>query len=180
MHKIRITKIAKEVNTSRGFDERGCYGMPCDDACCFGGCDVDKESYDLIIKHRDIIEKELAIKLDKFSKRRWSGDDDYLGSNSVESNEKITEQCIFHLPKRKGCALYKLVAEKNLPRRIIPTICRIYPLNWDRGLLYLNEDIPKTCNCTCNNSGKNILETQKKEIEDIFETSSIGFYTNSN
>ncbi|MFH1332165.1 MAG: hypothetical protein ABIH63_02670 [archaeon] len=171
MDKIRITKVAKEVNTCKGFDERTCYGTPCDDACCIGGCDIDKESHDLIIKHKGSIGKTLAITPKKFFKGKWSGDPDYLGGNSVESNENKTGQCIFHLPKGKGCALYKLVTEKNLPRRVIPTICRIYPLNWNRGVLYFEKDLEKTCNCACNKSDKNILETQKEEIEDIFEIS---------
>ncbi|MFH1211226.1 MAG: hypothetical protein V1645_04920 [archaeon] len=169
MNKIKITKISEEVYEQNGFDDRGCYGTPCNDLCCMGGCDVDKESYQLIMKNKDLIEKELGIKLDKHFKSEWSGDKDYLGGDSIETQKEIDKQCILHLQKGKGCVLYKLVNEKNLPRRMIPTICRLYPLNWNNELLYIDEDMEKTCNCTCNQSEKKILETQKKEIEDIFE-----------
>jgi hypothetical protein len=66
--------------------------------------------------------------------------------------------------------LYKLVNEKGLPRRLIPTICRLYPLTWGNQELFIAEDLYSKCNCTHKNcSSKNILETQKEEVEDIFD-----------
>jgi len=169
MNKIKITKISDEVYKQKGYDKRGCYNTKCDDKCCLGGCDMDKETYDLVIKHRKIIEKELGINLDKCFKNKWSGDKDYLGEDSIETAEGKNGLCIFHMPDRKCCVLYKLVIENNLPRRMIPSICRLYPLNWDNGLLYVYEDIEKSCNCQRddNRTKKNAFETQKNEMEDI-------------
>jgi hypothetical protein len=169
MNKIIIKKISKEVCEQNGFDNRGCYGTPCNDSCCIGGCDVDKESYDLIMENRKDIEQELGIKSKKFFKGKWSNDKDYLGENSIESQERTDGQCVFHLAEGKGCVLYKLVNEKKINRRMIPTICRVYPLNWDNGLLYIDGDMEKTCNCTCNQSKEKILKTQEKELDDVFD-----------
>jgi hypothetical protein len=170
MKKIRITKISEEAYSQKGFDQRGCYGTGCNDMCCVGGCDVDKEAYDIILKNRKIIEEELCIRIEDCFKKQWSGDKEYLGGNSIESQESESTMCIFHLKSRKGCILYKLVTEKKLPRRAIPTICRLYPLNWDNGKIYVDGEIEKVCNCLKDNkTTKTIIETQQKEMKDIFE-----------
>ncbi len=178
MDKIKITEIDKRVYLQKGYDGRGCYNTKCEDKCCLGGCDVDKESYDLIFENRTLIESELGINLDKCFRQGWSGDKEFLGGDSIWSEEHPTKSeeckfglCIFHIPDRKCCVLYKLVNEKSLPRRLIPTICRLYPLNWDKGKLYVYEDIEPSCNCSQeqNKTKKNAFEIQKHEIDEIFE-----------
>ena len=79
---------------------------------------------------------------------------------------------MFHLPKGKGCALYKLVHERQLPKRLVPSICRLYPLTWGGEELTLSDDFYPKCNCTHKNCGsRNILESQLEEVKDIFEFS---------
>ena len=172
MKKIKITRISGEVFSQRGFDEQGCIGSACQDMCCAYGADVDKESYDLIQEHRAKIERVSSSRFEDFFEQEWSGDKDFLGGNSIRSKVG-TAGCIFRLPGQKGCILFKLAADEDLPRRIIPSICRLFPLTWNNETLeyYAKEDIPATCSCLekKNSTERTIFETQQEAIDDIFE-----------
>jgi hypothetical protein len=170
--KIPIREIYAEVLQQRGFDERGCYGHNCDDACCRYGCDVDKEAYELIVRYGDAIRKEVGKSIAECFEESWSGDGEFLGGDSIESRV-YNGFCAFHEKAGKGCVLYRLVVERGLPRRIIPSICRLYPLSWGRGCLFMDDDCEVTCNClsTDNVSSRPLFETQRREIEDIFDLS---------
>ncbi len=130
--------------SQRGFDEQGCIGSACQDMCCAYGADVDKESYDLIQEHRAKIERVSSSRFEDFFEQEWSGDKDFLGGNSIRSKVGKAGSCVFRLPGQKGCILFKLAAEEDLPRRIIPSICRLFPLTWNKDTLeyYEKENIP--------------------------------------
>ena len=169
MNKIHITGIDKAVYSFRGIDKTGCYQTECDDECCKYGADVDKESYDLIFKYRRIVEREIGRRIESCFKKRWLNDSHYLGGNAVESRVGRSGFCMFHAVIGKGCVLYKLVHEKELPRRLIPSICRLYPLTWADGKLTIADDVYPTCNCMKKDAfAAGILATQKSEVEDIF------------
>jgi hypothetical protein len=171
MNKIKISTISRDVFYQKGFDDRGCYGCACQDTCCTHGCDVDRESYHLIFEYRELIEELVGVKLEDCFEENWSGDKEYLGGNSIRSKRGQSNFCIFNVHAGKGCILYHLVSEVKVPRRIIPSICRLYPLTWDNGGIGLEKDCEPTCNCLEkeNHSQSNIFETQKHEIKDIFE-----------
>jgi hypothetical protein len=172
MKKIKITRISDEVYSRKGFDESGCIGSPCADMCCAYGADVDKESYDLIRKHRDKIERISKVTFEDYFEKEWSGDRDFLGGNSIRSRVG-TAGCIFRVSGQKGCVLFKLAAEEHVPRRIIPSICRLFPLTWNNETLeyYEKENIPVTCTCRGrkNITERTLFETQQEAINDIFE-----------
>ncbi len=169
MKKIRISCIDKSVHSFRGIDGTGCFHTECNDECCRYGADIDKESYDLILKNRRIIEKEIGRKIETCFKKRWLDDEHYLGGNAIETKVGPSGFCMLHSSEGKGCALYKLVHENDLPRRMIPSICRLYPLTWADEHLTIADDIYPTCNCTKGDAfADSIFATQKKEIEDIF------------
>ena len=157
------------VHSFRGIDEDGCLLAECDDSCCKYGADVDKESYKLIYENKEVIEKKIGFSIDKCFKKRWLDDTHYLGGNAIETRVGSTGFCMFHDAKGKGCVLYKLVHEKNLSRRLIPSICRLYPLTWENGELIVTDDVYPSCNCMKKDKfAKSIFATQKKEIDDIF------------
>ena len=173
MKKIKITRIDDAVYAHRGFDEKGCIKSHCTDLCCEYGADVDKEAYALIKKHKKRIELQNATAFEDFFEEAWSGERDFLGGNSIRSRIGKEGGCIFRFPEQKGCILFKLAIEDGLPRRIIPSICRLFPLTWNNGTLeyYEREHVPQACNCleAQNREGRSIFETQKEAIDDIFE-----------
>ena len=168
-NKITITNISEEVLKKKGFDNSGCYGCACNDSCCRYGCDVDKESYDLIFQNREIIEKRIGIKLENCFEKEWSCDREYLGNNSIDT-KTIGSHCVFKLKDKRGCILFHLAFDNNISKRIIPSICRLYPLTWGGGELMITDDYEKDCSCLRedNKTSKTILETQMEQIKDIF------------
>ncbi|NUM37158.1 MAG: hypothetical protein HUU50_21655 [Candidatus Brocadiae bacterium] len=175
-NKIKILKISQKCYSQRGFDDRGCYGCKCDDSCCKYGADFDKTSYDLVIQYRHLIEPLIHQQIEKCFENNFSGDPEFLGQNSIRSLLGENGFCSFHKKNAKGCILYELALGKKIDKRIIPSICRLFPLSWFHGELLVyheqpNAVIPHDCNCieTENSTFKNILETQKNEILDIFD-----------
>jgi len=173
MKKIIITRIDGAVYAHRGFDENGCIKAQCTDMCCLYGADVDRETYELIKEHKARIERISGTTFEDFFENAWSGDKDFLGGNSIRSRLGKEGCCIFRFPEQKGCILFKLAIEDGLSRRIIPSICRLFPLTWNNETLeyYALEHVPQACNCleAQNREGRSIFETQKEAIEDIFE-----------
>ena len=175
MEKIKIKNISILCASHKGFDDRGCIGCNCDDSCCKFGADFDEEAYQFVIQHKDKIEKLIGVKIEDCFEKEIHKYSDYLGGQMRRSKMK-GRYCVFHKLNKKGCTLYQLVHEEKISPRILPTICKTFPLSWenDKILLY-NEQadsvIPIDCNCLeiANTSTKSILETQKDIIDDVFE-----------
>lgn len=174
--KIKISKISEKCYLQKGFDDRGCYGCDCNDSCCRYGADFDLESYKLVVLNKNLIEPLIGIKVDKCFEKKFSNDQEFLGKNSIRSLRAKNGFCVFHNKRDKGCILYELVGEKGLDRRIIPSICRLFPLTWADGELIVYDEqkdarIPGDCNCMEKRSvlSAGTLETQRKEINDIFD-----------
>jgi len=180
MAKIKISSISEQCHVQKGFGQDGCLGSNCDDACCRYGADFDRAAFDLVFSHRELVESLTEIKLEYCFEDEWSGYRDYLGGDSIRSNVGPGGYCVFHAPEGKGCVLYKLVFNHQVSRRILPSVCRLYPLTWDGGeLAVYNEsddgDIIEP-GCVCldpdKSSASNLLVTQKHEIADIFDLAS--------
>jgi hypothetical protein len=176
MNKIKINKIDKEVYKQPGFPTGpfdSCLHCHCGvnglgGTCCWEGADIDKEAYDLIIENKDELEKRIGQKISECFEKEWLEDTDFLGGKGIATKTK-NNTCIFRVSPKRGCEIIKLVVEKKLPRRMIPSTCRIYPLTWDEGRLFVREIEP---GCVClnldNKIKKSIFESQKSEIDDIF------------
>ncbi|MFA5856840.1 MAG: hypothetical protein WC867_05750 [Candidatus Pacearchaeota archaeon] len=175
MDKIKINHVSKLLFKKKGFAKNGCINADCKDGCCKNPADIDKETYELILKNKKAIEKILNRKIEDCFKKRWYNGN-FLGKKYIKSNTRKDGYCMFHLNEKKGCSLFKLVYEKGYDKRLIPTICRLFPITWtEDSLIYYDEIykgyIPKGCNCLDpNNKTKNsIYETQKDHIKDIFD-----------
>ena len=172
MNKIEITSISPDVYFQKGFDKQGCYRSSCRDECCVYGCDVDKVAYQLIFENRRAIETILGRELEDCFEDHWSYEEDFLGGNAIRSTVSERGYCTFHVPSGKGCALYQLVSEAGVSRRLVPSVCRLYPLTWVDGVLRLADDFEEfkgACNCNGDDASmQSLFETQRREIEDIF------------
>lgn len=188
MNKIKIHTVEEGVYKQKGFSDGpmvGCLNCPCGKdkkggACCRYGCDVDKESYELIYKNRKLVEKELGLgkaEFDECFEKKWSGDKEFFGGDSIRAKKsKKTGYCVFHYKDKKGCALVALVLKHKLNWRMVPTICKLYPITWGYGVLGIYEETSEamdfeTCDCNRvdNKTKKTVWETQKEYIEDIFD-----------
>lgn len=169
MEKIEIVEVAENIYTHKGFSDKGCYASCCNDNCCRKGCDMDKETFDLIVQHKDKVEGLLGFNLDACFEAEWSGKADFLGRNSI-STTVINGTCSFHVESGKGCVLWQMVCQYNCNRRIVPSTCRLYPITWDNGVMRIVDGIEQECNCIdpSNPTYSNLWETQKEAIKDIF------------
>jgi len=170
MEKIEIVQVSERLFTQKGFKEKGCYSSICMDACCRQGCDVDKETYDLILEHREDIERMLGRSLEQCFVQEWSGEADFLGKNSIASTI-INGTCPFHTIYGKGCVLWQMVLHDGCPRRMIPSTCRLYPVTWHNGVLDIVQNIEKDCSCLNQSDcgARNLWTSQLEAIEDIFQ-----------
>jgi len=172
--KIRITEIDPKTKTQKGLFGTGCYGSDCQDVCCVYGCDVDLATIKLIEKHRDLIEPLVEAKIEDCFKTPLKQDDDYIGGAYRETATREEDKtCAFKLKGRRGCSLFYLWATKKLPKRIVPTICRVYPITWHRGRLFVDTPLWKPCKCKeVTPKGAvipSLFETQKKEVMTLFD-----------
>jgi hypothetical protein len=175
-HKIKISKISEDCFTQKGFPEgpfNTCLTCKCGDsksggACCELGVHVDKESYDLIIQNKDYFEKKFNRKIEDCFEN-WTDDIEFLGKGGILT-KCLDGSCIFRTLSKNGCEIVNFALNNNVSKRIIPTACRIYPLSWDEGELFVCTP-EKHCVCSQknNNNKKSIYYTQKEELEDVFE-----------
>ncbi|MBI5642420.1 MAG: hypothetical protein HY954_02985 [Deltaproteobacteria bacterium] len=174
MKKIKITYVDPKTKTQNGLFGEGCYGSACEDECCEYGCDVDLATLKLIYKHKDLIEPLIKAKVENCFSTELKIDDDYIGGSyretAVRKKDKI---CAFHLVGKRGCSLFYLWATKKAPKRIVPTICRVYPITWHRGKLFIDRPLRKSCKCKDavpkGSKVPSLFETQKKEIRAVFD-----------
>lgn len=174
MKKIKITEIDPRTKTQKGLFGEGCYGSSCQDECCEYGCDVDLTTLKLIYKHKDQIEPLIKAKVEDCFATELKQDDDYIGGAYRETAvRKADKTCKFRLIDQRGCSLFYLWAKKGLPKKIVPTICRVYPITWHRGRLFV--DTPLRTGCKCKELTQkgavipSLFETQKKEIMALFD-----------
>ena len=169
MDRIDIWKVSDDVLYHKGFDQRGCYGSLCSDSCCRRGADVDRETFGLIMQHRQVIQARLGRDLEDCFEKEWMGQDDFLGKDCIATTV-IDGTCALHRRDGKGCVLFQVLSETQAPRRIVPSTCRLYPLTWNNGVIELFKGIEPTCNCldTANGGTRKLMETQKDAIDDIF------------
>lgn len=183
MNKIHIKKVAKEVYQQKGLPSTpfvSCLTCVCGDdkkggACCDGGVYMDKETLKILSKHKKELEKRTGVKFRECFFKRWSNDPNFLGGNGLLTRTK-NGTCVFRSKDKPGCEIVSMVFQKKLPARAIPSACRLYPVTWNYGKLCV-DDIRKNCLCIDkkNKTKKSIYETQKQEIEDIFDLSTAVF-----
>jgi hypothetical protein len=172
--KIKISHVESDTKTSKGLFGRGCMDARCEDICCEFGCDIDLATLKLIYRYRHMIEPLVKAKVEECFSTELKADDDYIGGAFRETAVRDSdERCAFHLVGRRGCSLYYLWGKKGLPKRIVPTICRTYPITWHRGRLFVDRPLRRTCKClerTPRDMKKvpSLYETQKREIRALF------------
>lgn len=177
MKKIKIDHVDPKLMKQQGLYGDGCYGSDCHSVCCEYGCDVDATTLKLIYRHKDLIEPLVRAKIEDCFSTPLKQDDDYIGGAFRETaTRKEDKTCAFRLRDgQKGCSLFYLWITKKLPKRIIPTICRTYPVTWHRGKLFIDTPLRSECVCKlkppADTIAPSLFDTQKKEVLALFEIS---------
>ncbi|MDH4227441.1 MAG: hypothetical protein OEV59_06780 [Deltaproteobacteria bacterium] len=175
IRKIKIHRVDEDIFLQKGLFGDGCYGSPCDDMCCRYGCDVDYSTLKVILKNRKKVEKLIGARIEDCFSTHVKVDDDYIGGAYAETRVRKEDNiCAFHLRGEKGCALFYLWKIKGVSKRIIPTICRTYPITWHRGFLTIDRPLRKQCKCLekygCKKTTPpSLYDTQKKEVHALFD-----------
>lgn len=172
--KILIKRVDPGVRTHKGLFGAGCVGSACKDDCCVWGCDVDLASLKLIMEHRAGIEPLIGARIEDCFSTELTEDDDYIGGSYRETAVRESDGlCAFHLAGKRGCSLFHMWAEKGVSKDIVPTICRVYPITWHRGSLFIDSPLFKTCKCKEDTPAgikiPSLFETQEKEILALFD-----------
>ncbi len=172
--RIKIRYVDPDIKTQRGLFGGGCMNAQCQDICCENGCDVDLAGLRLIYRYRHIIEPLIKAKIEDCFSTELKEDDDYIGGAYRETAVRESDgRCAFHLVGRKGCSLFYLWVKKRLPKRIVPTICRTYPITWHRGRLFVDRPLRRDCKCMEKRPQgikvPSLYETQKREIRALFD-----------
>lgn len=174
MKKIRITSVDPRTKTKQGLFGDGCYGSDCYSECCEFGCDVDLATLKVIERYKEEVESLVGAKLEDCFSTKLKEDDDYIGGAYRETAvRKKDKTCALRLKDQKGCSLFYLWAVKKAPKRIVPTICRVYPITWHRGKLFIDSPIRQGCVCKVKIpkglKAPSLFETQWKEIKALFD-----------
>lgn len=174
LDRIHIKKIDPSLKTHPGLFGGGCTGASCSDECCDLGCDVDVTSLEIILNYREFVEPLIKARIEDCFATPLIKDNDYIGGAYRSTMVRASDsRCAFHLHGGRGCALFSVWAQKNAPKEIVPTICRIYPATWHRGRLFIDSPLREKCKCLetppDNATMSSIFETQEKEILALFE-----------
>ncbi|MEE9614400.1 MAG: hypothetical protein V3W31_05525 [Thermodesulfobacteriota bacterium] len=172
--KIKIHYVDPDVHEQKGLFGSGCYESDCDDVCCEYGCDVDLGSLKLIHRYRHLIEPIIKAKIEDCFSTEIKADTDYIGGAFRETAVRESdERCAFHLIGKQGCSLFYLWRTKGLTKRLVPTICRSYPITWHRGRLFVDRPLRRSCKCMEAAPGgekvPSLFQTQAREIRALFD-----------
>lgn len=173
VNRIKVTSIAPDIHVQNGLFDEGCYEKDCEDICCQYGCDVDRSSLKLIEKYKKRIEPLVKAKIEDCFSTPLKADDDYIDGGWRETAVRPSiDRCMFHFPDKKGCTLYYLHKIKGLPKKLVPTICKTYPITWNRGELFIDRPLRSECKCLDATGGRevpSIFDTQKHELGAVFD-----------
>src|SRR3990172_1859217 len=125
-------------------------------------------------KKRKVVEPLMGAKIEECFSTPLKIDDDYIGGAYRETAvRKKDGLCAFHLKGQKGCSLFYLWITEKLPKKIVPTICRTYPITWHRGRLFIDKPLKKNCKAKektpKGTKVPSLFETQKKEVRALFD-----------
>jgi len=140
------------------------------DACCQYGCDVDLYERDEILqlahRIRPILD-ESARDLPWFDESEPESDPD-TPSGTVVRTAVHRGGCIFLAHDRRGCAIHRASIEQGWDYRgVKPTICRLFPLTYGDGAIFVSDDYPEY-SCAYDPAAPTLYRITRDTLGDIF------------
>jgi len=140
------------------------------DACCQYGCDVDLTERDAILARRDAIAPVLAAEvrdLPWFDESNPEQDPD-TPSGTVVRTAVHKDGCLFLAHDRRGCAIHRASLEQGWDfRGVKPTICRLFPLTYGEGAIFVSDDYPDY-SCAYDPDAPTLYRVAREALGDIF------------
>jgi Fe-S-cluster containining protein len=140
------------------------------DACCQYGCDVDLTERDAILARADAIRPVLSAEvrdLPWFDESNPELDPD-TPSGTVVRTAVHNEGCLFLSHDKRGCAIHRASIEQGWDfRGTKPTICRLFPLTYGEGAIFVSDDYPDY-SCAYEPTAPTLYRVARDAIGDIF------------
>jgi Fe-S-cluster containining protein len=140
------------------------------DACCQYGCDVDLTERDAILQRADAIRAVLSTQaqsLPWFDESAPECDPD-TPSGIVVRTAVLNDGCIFLSHDRRGCAIHRASIEQGWDfRGVKPTICRLFPLTYGEGAIFVSDDYPDY-SCAYEGDSPTLYRVAREAIGDLF------------
>ena len=145
-------RVDPEIFSARYTGE--CSMSNCDAGCCQAGVWVDVLHRDVILAHADAITRYMDPDQER-DPARWFerdiADDTDFPSGKAVGTEVSRSTCVF-LNLQGRCVLHLVDDVENLPVRLKPFFCRVFPVTICDGLLTLDDPIagerPRCCSPT--------------------------------
>jgi Fe-S-cluster containining protein len=140
------------------------------DACCQYGCDVDLTERDAILAKAELIRPILAAEVQNlpwFDESAPERDPD-TPSGTVVRTAVHNEGCLFLAHDKRGCAIHRASLEQGWDfRGTKPTICRLFPLTYGEGAIFVSDDYPDY-SCAYEPTAPTLYRVARDAIADIF------------
>ena len=140
------------------------------DACCQYGCDVDLTERDAILARAEQIRPVLSAEvrdLPWFDESAPEQDPD-TPSGTVVRTAVHNEGCLFLSHDKRGCAIHRASIEQGWDfRGTKPTICRLFPLTYGEGAIFVSDDYPDY-SCAYEPTSPTLYRVARDAIGDIF------------
>ncbi len=140
------------------------------DACCQYGCDVDLSERNAILERADSIRPILSAEvrdLPWFDESKPEQDPD-TPSGTVVRTAVHKDGCLFLAHDKRGCAIHRASLEQGWDfRGVKPTICRLFPLTYGDGAIFVSDDYPDY-SCAYHEDAPTLYQVARDAIGDIF------------
>jgi Fe-S-cluster containining protein len=140
------------------------------DACCQYGCDVDLLERDAILARADAIRPVLraeAQQLPWFDESEPEQDPD-TPSGTVVRTAVLGDGCLFLAHDRRGCAIHRASVEQGWDfRGVKPAICRLFPLTYGDGAIFVSDDYPDY-SCAYDADAPTLYRVARDALADLF------------
>lgn len=145
-------------------------GLQQNDACCQYGCDVDLTERDAILAKADAIKSVLSPEvrdLEWFDDSSPEQDPDTPSGTVIRTAVHGTG-CLFLTHDQRGCAIHRAALEQGWDfRGVKPTICRLYPVTYGEGAIFVADDYPDY-SCAFDPDAPTLYRVAREALADIF------------
>ncbi len=138
----------------------------CQDSCCQYGCDVNLSERDRILALKDELRPFVKSPPEQWFKAEVHEDPEYESGKFVRS-QVVNGACVFLSPHGRGCGIHAFALKTGRDYHSIkPTVCWLFPVTWDRGVLRPSYDLSD--DLMCRNMGPIIYDMARDEIAVVF------------